>query len=125
VSYWNIAAQQLAAFRESAEGGMGHACELETSLLMAEKPAVVRMDRMEPDGRWPTSRFLDKDMLACGSASVSRAFSEISTDGGLGDPRTASADKGRKFFDAIVGQLRDLVRDLESGRIDEFRPAGL
>jgi creatinine amidohydrolase len=125
VSYWNIAAQQLRAVRESGEGGMGHACELETSLLLAEKPAVVRMDRMQPDGRWPTSRFLAKDMLTGGAASVSRAFAEISTHGAVGDPRTASADKGRRFFDAIVGQLRDLIRDLESGRIDEFRPAGL
>jgi creatinine amidohydrolase len=124
VTYWNIAAQQLNASRESAAGGMGHACELETSLVLAEKPSVVHTDRMEADGRWPTSRFLAKDMLIGGPAVVSRAFAEISKHGGVGDPRTASAEKGQKFFEAIVGQLRGLIQDLESGQIDDFKAAG-
>ena len=124
VTYWNIAAQQLNALRESAAGGMGHACELETSLVLAEKRSVVHTDRMEADGRWPTSRFQAKDMLIGGPAVVSRAFAAISTHGGVGDPRTASAEKGQKFFEAIVGQLRGLIQDLESGQIDDFKPAG-
>jgi creatinine amidohydrolase len=63
-------------------------------------------------------------MLASGSASVSRAFADISAHGGVGDPRTASAEKGEQFFDAIVGRLRELVEELEAGKIDEFRNAG-
>lgn len=121
VTYWNAAAEQLQALRESAEGGMGHACELETSLMLASKPSAVRIDRMQPDGRWPCSKFLKKDMLAAGSANVSRTFAEISENGGVGDPRTASAEKGERFFTAIVSQLTELVSDLDSGRIDEFR----
>lgn len=123
VTYWNAANQDLSALRESALGGMGHACELETSLLLAAKPAVVRTDRMRPDGRWSKSEFLGKDMLSGGSASVSRTFAEISESGGVGDPRTASADKGHRFFDAIVRRLAALVRDLESGKIDSFNAA--
>jgi creatinine amidohydrolase len=46
VTYWNAAATELKALRESAEGGMGHACELETSLLLAAKPQVVQKDKM-------------------------------------------------------------------------------
>jgi creatinine amidohydrolase len=124
VTYWNAAAEELRTMRESAEGGMGHACELETSLVLATRPELVRTDRIAPDGRWAMSRFLAKDMLSGGSASVSRTFSEISTNGGVGDPRTASAEKGERFFAAIVNQLGELVRDLESGRIDEFRDVG-
>jgi creatinine amidohydrolase len=124
VTYWNLAARELGELRESAEGGMGHACELETSLLLAAKPGVVRTERVEADGRWSVSEYLGKDMLAGGQASVSRAFSEISQYGGVGDPRTASAEKGIRFMDAIVARLLGLVQDLESGRIDEFRPAG-
>jgi creatinine amidohydrolase len=124
VTYWNIAAEQLCKLRDSTEGGMGHACELETSLVMAAKPEAIRTAKIKADGRWSTSRFLGKDMLAGGTASVSRSFSEISTDGAVGDPRTASAEKGRKFFDVIVAQLLELVRELESGKIDEFRPTG-
>ena len=124
VTYWNAAADQLRGLRESAEGGMGHACELETSLMLAIKPDVVHKGSLEPDGRWSTSRFLAKDMLVGGSANVSRAFADITAYGGVGDPRTASAEKGEQFFDVIIGRLRQLVDELASGKIDEFRDAG-
>ena len=124
VTYWNAAAKELAAIRESTEGGMGHACELETSLLLAAEPQVVQQDKLQPDGGWSTSRFLGKDMLSGGPASVSRTFAEISKHGGVGDPRTASAEKGEKFFTAIVDRLSELVAEIESGRIDDFRPVG-
>lgn len=124
VTYWNLAAKELGALRESAAGGMGHACELETSLLLAAKPAVVRRDRMQPDGRWSNSEFLGKDMLSGGPAGVSRTFAEISEYGGVGDPRTASEQKGKDFFDAIIRRLAQLVSDLESGKIDSFKAVG-
>jgi creatinine amidohydrolase len=124
VTYWNIAAQQLGVIRQSKEGGMGHACELETSLVLAEKPQLVRTDRLKADGKWPASRFLASDMLAGGPATVSRAFTEISTEGAVGDPRTASSEKGQKFFDVIVAQLCDLVNELASGKLEDFRAAG-
>lgn len=123
-TYWNAAADGIGAIRESRTGGMGHACELETSLVLAAKPSVVLTDRMEPDGRWSQSEFLGKDMLLGGSASVSRTFAEISRNGAVGDPRTASADKGRQFFEAIVSRIAALVSDLETGKIDSFLPAG-
>src|SRR6266567_5876313 len=102
VTYWNAAAQGIAAIRESRPGGMGHACELETSLVLAAKPNVVLTERLEPDGRWSQSEFLAKDMLLGGSASMSRTFAEISHSGAVGDPTTASAEKGQRFFEAIV-----------------------
>jgi creatinine amidohydrolase len=124
VTYWNVAAADLQKLRESAVGGMGHAGELETSLVLAIRPGLVRTEHLRPDGGWSVSRFLGKDMLSGGCASVSRSFSEISTAGAVGDPRTASAEKGESFFRVIITQLADLVRDLESGEIDELRPVG-
>jgi creatinine amidohydrolase len=124
VTYWNAAAQAISALRESPAGGMGHACELETSLVLAAKPSVVLTDRMEPGGRWPQSEFLGKDMLIGGAASVSRTFAEISDNGAVGDPRTASAKKGQQFFEAIVSRLAALVRELETGKIDASLPVG-
>jgi len=124
VTYWNAAVQGLSAIRESQLGGMGHACELETSLVLATKPAVVRSDRIRPDGKVSQSEFLGKDMLSGGSASISRSFAEISHNGGVGDPRTASASKGQKFFSVIVARLTALIRDLETGKIDSFNSVG-
>jgi creatinine amidohydrolase len=124
VTYWNIAARELAAIRESEQGGMGHACELETSLLLAVKPEVVRVDRVQADGKWPASAFFARDMLAGGPAAVSRSFSEISTFGAVGDPRTASPEKGEQFLEAIVARLGQLVRDFDSGALEKMQSVG-
>jgi creatinine amidohydrolase len=124
VTYWNVAAAQLTALRESPVGGMGHACELETSLVLASRPDLVRGEGVPPDGRQAISEFLSKDMLVGGSVTVSRHFSEISQHGAVGDPRTASAEKGERFFKVIVDQLVKLVGEIESARIDEFRRIG-
>jgi creatinine amidohydrolase len=117
-TYWNAAAPELRELRESELGGMGHACELETSLVLACRPDLVDMTQLAPDGLQAISPFLGKDMLAGGSVSVSRRFEEISQNGGVGDPRTASAEKGKRFFSAIVTKLKALVEEIESGAID-------
>ncbi len=124
VTYWKVAAAGLRELRESAPGGMGHACELETSLVLAVRPDLVRLDKATPDGQWPVSKFFGTDMLQPGVVGMPRRFSEISKEGAVGDPRTASAEKGERFYDAIVSGLAELVADLESGALDRFRRVG-
>jgi creatinine amidohydrolase len=123
-TYWNAAAAELRELRESELGGMGHACELETSLLLACRPDLVDITQLVPDGLQATSAFFGKDMLAGGSVSVSRRFEEISESGAVGDPRTASAEKGERFFSAIVAKLKTLVEEIESGATETMRPIG-
>jgi creatinine amidohydrolase len=124
VTYWKLAADSLSQLRESKTGGMGHACELETSLVMAASPGLVRADKIKPDGRWPVPPFLGKDMLDPGRVTMARSFHEISKSGPVGDPRSASAEKGQRFFAAIVGELVRVIESIESGAIDEFRDVG-
>lgn len=122
VTYWHAAAKELAALRQSATGGMGHACELETSLVLAEQPELVHMELAAADGKWPASEFFAKDMLHGGSASYALRFDEISSHGVVGDPATASAEKGMAAFSVIVAALARLVRQIQSGQIDDFVP---
>jgi creatinine amidohydrolase len=122
VTYWNVAREQIGRLRESPVGSMGHACELETSLLLAAKPDVVRREWMQPDGRWSKSPFAAKDMLIPGSVNVSRTFDEISENGAVGDPSTASAEKGERIFAVVVEQLARVVRELEQS--EQFVAAG-
>jgi creatinine amidohydrolase len=119
-TYWNAAAADLGAIRESAMGGMGHACELETSLVLAEQPELVRKELIRADGRWPASEFLAKDMLRGGSASYALRFDEITNEGTVGDPTLASAAKGEAAYSVIVKALSRLVHQMESGEIDRF-----
>jgi creatinine amidohydrolase len=119
VTYWNVAVEELQRIRESPIGGMGHACELETSLVLAIKPEAVRMASLEPDGMGPRSRFLYRDMLVPGTVATWWNPGETSRHGGEGDPTSASAEKGERFFAAIVGRLVDVVREISS---EGFRP---
>lgn len=122
VTYWNPASADLAELRSSPLGGMGHACELETSLVMSERPALVRRERLAADGAWPLSDYLAKDMTKGGRASLATTFDEISTTGSVGDPTTASAEKGERFFKVIVHHLKALTESLEAGEISRLMP---
>jgi len=122
VTYWNAAAAELASLRSSKLGGMGHACELETSLVLAQDERLVKKDWIAADGKWPSSSFFAKDMLKGGAASFALTFDEMSTSGTVGDPRTASAEKGLQFFSVIVDKLNGIIRLMESDEIDQFLP---
>jgi creatinine amidohydrolase len=109
-----VAADEIQKIRESPVGGMGHACELETSLILAAKPGLVRTAKLEPDGMGVRSRFLYRDMLVPGTVSTWWNPAETSKHGGEGDPTSASAEKGECFFAAIVGRLVEVVREMSS-----------
>jgi len=114
VTYWNVAVDELERIRDSPIGGMGHACELETSLVLAGKPGLVRTAKIEPDGMGVRSRFLYRDMLVPGTVTTWWNPAETSKHGGEGDPTSASAEKGKRFFAAIVGRLVEVVREMSS-----------
>src|ERR1700722_11315638 len=48
-SYWDLAAAELAALAEGPRKAMGHACEFETSMMLALRPDQVRRDQIRDD----------------------------------------------------------------------------
>jgi creatinine amidohydrolase len=103
-TYWKIAADELRGLRRSAEGGMGHACELETSLMLFLDPDHVHADRRvtEVPIRSP---FRGADLLSAGTVYAPDRFSELTSSGVAGDPSVASVEQGERFADAIVARL--------------------
>src|SRR5438876_2965478 len=49
-SYWTLAAQSIQELRESGAGGLGHACEMETSLMLHLHPTKVKLHLARRDG---------------------------------------------------------------------------
>lgn len=123
-TYWNLARKELQLLRESGAGGMGHACELETSMLLAIAPHLVKMEQAAQDGAWPCSEFFAHDMLDGSQAGMAAAFAEFTKSGTNGDPRTATAAKGKQFLEAITARLASLVRQYQSGELFSFKPVG-
>src|SRR5438105_1348447 len=48
-SYWELAEKELAALAEGPRKVMGHACEFETSLMLALRPELVRREEIKDD----------------------------------------------------------------------------
>src|SRR5262245_55201125 len=48
-SYWDLAEKELAALADGPRKTMGHACEFETSMVLALRPELVRRDEIKDD----------------------------------------------------------------------------
>lgn len=123
-TYWNVARAQIQSIRESEPGGLGHACELETSMMLAAHPATVHMELAHPDGAWPCSQFLGQDMLMGSDVGVPSSFAEFTVSGVNGNPLTASSAKGERFLDAIVQRLIELITEIQNGKLFEMKQVG-
>ena len=102
-SYWSLAAEAFARIRTSPPGGVGHACEMETSVLLAIRPDLVSMADAVDDGTFGEStRYRVLDMLRPQPYYLVRDFHEMSESGTLGMPSHASAEKGERFLEAAT-----------------------
>jgi creatinine amidohydrolase len=117
VTYWHLIGKEIQDIRETPVGGMGHAGELETSVLLAVRPELVRQDQIDADGPEKRSRFEVSDLFAPGTVTVAKPFKECSRHGGMGDPRRASKDKGERILSLIVAKFAELVREIQSGNL--------
>jgi len=101
-SYWSLAAQEFTSIRESPEGGMGHACEMETSILLARHPELVATGQVTRGGPAPERGFITIDMLKSQPFYMVNEFDEFSDSGVIGMPEFATAEKGERFLEAAA-----------------------
>jgi len=120
-SYWALAAEAFGGIRTSPAGGMNHACEMETSVMLALHPEQVRMERARDDGPFTRSRgatYGVPDMLRPAPYFMVRNFDETTESGTIGAPSHASAEKGVLFLDAAVDASCALVKAFAAGELD-------
>ena len=108
-SYWTLAAKTLSEVRESDSGGMGHACEMETSIMLHLDPARVKLDRAVRDGPHHTDPYRKADMQHGRPVFFVNEFHEVTPSGVMGHPDLASAEKGQRFLDGIVKEVAAFV----------------
>ena len=107
--YWALAAGAIAELRETGSGGMAHAGELETSLVYHLSPGDVHTTTIEPAVPNAPHELLP-DLIAGGAASSSAPWRRVSESGAIGDPTSASARAGSRFFDAVVDAVSAFLR---------------
>jgi creatinine amidohydrolase len=97
--------------RDSGIGGMGHACELETSIYLAIDPDAVFMDKAVDENSFPEGRNCWMDW-SDGPLQLMPWWNALSHTGVHGAPTLATAEKGRVLLDAAVAECVSFVREL-------------
>lgn len=115
MTWWRVAARELAKIQESAFGGVGHACEFETSLLQYFAPHLVEGAQIREARLQPTFAWAETDMLNAPCAQLYRSMKEISGGSGVvGQPTYASAGKGKRISDLVVAALAQMLGDIRN-----------
>ncbi|MCS6806823.1 MAG: creatininase family protein [Acidobacteriota bacterium] len=113
-SYWELAEAVIQAIRESRPGGIGHACELETSLLLFLAPGLVNLEKATSGGQFRESKYLGRDIYEASRVYVAVDHDELSPSGVYGDPTKASKEKGERLFNGIVAALGEFIEEFQS-----------
>lgn len=97
-TYWQLAAEPIRAILER-QSGVRHACEAETSMVLALRPE---------QGRFAEAKAAEDEVGVAGAYRW-RSFPERSASGTIGDPTAASAEKGERLLEAASAALADLL----------------
>ena len=98
-----------AEFGVSEDESGAHAGESETSMMMALEGPLVEADRLAPGYLGPTG---EKEVAII----LEKGMPALTSNGVLGDPRRASADKGRRYLDKLVEFLAEHFKGPAAGR---------
>lgn len=109
VRYWDLIASEVSALRDSPEGGMGHAGEFETSLMMYLHPELVRPERFGERQPAIGSAYFSPDLFASNMVYSYVPFEAYSPLGNVGQPQFGSAAKGEMFFTLACESLARMI----------------
>jgi len=106
-NYWDVANEEIAKIAEGFLKGIGHACEVETSLLLAVRPDLVRRDAIHNDLR------ATRQPKALRGVYVPSDMKAQTEHGGVGYAELATAEKGKRLLDVIVARLVEVIRAMQ------------
>ena len=95
--------------RTSEPGGMGHACELETSISLILDPDHVQMDKAEAGRFYHPSNRITFDFDQPMPFFWPYEFRELAPNGVIGDPEQATAEKGKAIIEANIERIADIL----------------
>lgn len=92
--------------------GVFHACELETSLMLAARPELVKMELAVDED--PAECFMgDKYVTVFGPINAGWRTKDVTKSGVIGAPTFATAEKGEVLFDYAVKELVNIISEIE------------
>lgn len=114
MTYWDLARGFVEDIRESDTGGMGHAGEFETSLMLYLRPDLLHEDRVTGTRYEKPYSHEGADMFHPGSLTVYRPFSAYTEAGPAGRPELGTKDKGDELYEKLTDAFHDLLDEIHT-----------
>ena len=112
VTWWRLCGEKLPELNESGPGGVGHAGEFETSLMMLIAPELVRHELIEGTKNVKSYDWAEMDMIRAPKALLHRTMKEMTSNGVFGVPSAATIEKGEKITQLVTEQMVRIIKDL-------------
>jgi len=114
-NWWEVGNDQYSRIFANRDD---HAGEMETSVSLALFPELVDLPKAG-DGIAKPFRF---EALQKGWVKTSRLFARVNDHCGVGDPRQATAEKGREYLDVTCRRITDFLVELAQAEVGESFP---
>ncbi len=122
----HIAGPVLMSTRLSGRGGMGHAGELETAMILALRPDLTHMERVVDETDFVATESYYMDWIEGGALVANPPWDDDTATGAYGAGSLATAEHGRLWLDAAITEKAAHVREIheQQRRREERRVAG-
>jgi creatinine amidohydrolase len=117
IMHTNLAKDVAGDIRESPLGGMGHACEWETSMLLHLNEDAVRKEKIEDEYGLPESKYYWNELQNSPPVSMMEWWSTFSLTGVSGNPSLATKDKGKQLYETTIQRLAEFIREFKAREI--------
>jgi creatinine amidohydrolase len=94
----------LQAHRRSLHGGMGHACELETSLILHLRPDLVQLDKAVDEMDFIATPSYSMDWIESGALIANPPWDDDTVTGAYGAGSLATAEHGKIWLEAAIAE---------------------
>ena len=109
-----IGSEVIPKHRTSGIGGMGHACELETSYLLHLRPDLCHMEKVVDETDFISTPDYFMDWLEGGALVANPSWDDDTRTGAYGAGSHGTAEKGRLWLEAAIEEKADHVEQIHA-----------
>jgi creatinine amidohydrolase len=109
-SWWEVGRDAIAE-TGFAQPAMAHACEMETSMMLAIRSDLVNVEKIRQVEPTFVNRWFHSDNDLGKKVTVFHRFHRITAAGSLGEPKQASREKGERMREGVIREITNFVTD--------------
>ena len=102
----------LQAHRRSPHGGMGHACELETALILHLRPDLVQMEKAVDEMDFIATPSYSMDWIESGALIANPPWEDDTATGAYGAGSLATAEHGQIWLETAIAEKISHVAEI-------------